>query len=86
MKNDSKSLCVAEVDLGQVKFSRGNNLGIDFSNQIDVWSKMEFKFSQQIHKLKQSGQLSGYEGVRLDSKRGWRDLSSLVYAVREKVD
>ncbi len=79
MKNDSRSLCIAEVEVSKVKFSKAQELGIDFSNQIDAWSRMEFKFRHQIHHLRRHGTFQ-------ESKPKWLDLRSYVYAVREEMD
>jgi hypothetical protein len=69
---------VAIVDSSKVKYSKGNKLGIDFSNEIDIWAKMEFRSRQQVKKLKRDGSLESHEILN--------DLKSLVYAVREKID
>lgn len=78
MKNDSKNSIVAKVDLHRVKYVRPESLGIDFTNEIDVWSKMEFRYREQIKKLSQNKTLDGHDILR--------DLNSLVYSVREKLD
>lgn len=77
MKNDDDSFLIAHVDLPRVKFSKGLDLGIDFSNQIDAWSKMEFKFRQQIHQMRDYGTLK---------KNAPLDLKSIVYSWRERID
>ncbi len=77
MKNDDDSFLIAHVDLDRVKFSKGLDMGIDFSNQIDAWSKMEFKFRQQIHQMRDYGSMK---------KNGPLDLKSFVYSWRERVD
>lgn len=79
MKNDSKFPWAAEVEVAKVKFQKGKELGIDFSNNIDAWSKMEFKFRHQIRHLRQHGSVSNFS-------LGWKDLSSLPYAIRQKID
>ncbi len=55
MKNDSKSLCTAEVDVANASFAKLIEPGIDFMNEIDVWAQMEFKARQQMKYLKQFG-------------------------------
>lgn len=80
MKNDFSSLCVAEIELAEVRFSKGKELGFDLINEIDVWSKMEFKFRHQIHHLNKHGK------IVKDSCRGRTDLHSLVYSIREKLE
>lgn len=52
MKNDSKSSVSAEVDVANARYSKGVDLGIDFANEIDVWSQMEFKARHQISHLR----------------------------------
>lgn len=78
MKNDSLSLSAAFVEVKKVKYSKGKDLGIDYANEIDAWAKMEFKARRQIKQLKQYGTLNGHEVLK--------DLNSLIYAVREKLD
>lgn len=78
MKNESRSLWPAVVEVAKVKFSKGKDLGIDFSNEIDAWAKMEFKYRHQINHLKKYGKANEQE-VR-------KDLKSLVYAIREKIE
>lgn len=55
MKNDSKSLFPAEVDVMNASFSQIKELGIDFTNEIDVWTQMEFRARRQIKEIKQFG-------------------------------
>lgn len=78
MKNDSRSLWPAVVEVQKVRFSKGKDLGIDFSNEIDVWSRMEFRSRQQIKQLRQYGTLQVSETMK--------DSKTLRYAVREKVE
>lgn len=78
MKNDSKTPIVAKVDLHKVKFAKPDKLGIDFTNEIDIWSKMEFRYREQIKNLSRNRTLDGHDILK--------DLNSLVYAIREKLD
>jgi len=78
MKNDSKTPFVAKVDKGNVKYVRPKNLGIDFTNEIDIWSKMEFRYREQIKKLNSNRTLEGHDILK--------DINSLVYSFREKID
>jgi hypothetical protein len=76
-------ICTAEIEVANVKFSKAANLGIDFQNKIDAWSKMEFTFRQQIQRLKSLKSPS--KGGR-PALRGRKDLKTLVYSMREKLD
>lgn len=78
MKNDSKTPIVAKVDIRKVKYAKPESLGIDFANEIDIWSKMEFRYREQIKNLSQNRTLDGHNVLK--------DLNSLVYAIREKID
>lgn len=78
MSNDFKPTIVAKVDARKVRYSKPKELGIDFSNEIDVWAKMEFKSRKQIERLKQNNSLDGHNILQ--------DLNTIVYAVREKLD
>ncbi len=69
---------VAKVDLAKVSFIKENRVAIDFFNEIDIWAKMEFRSREQISKLRQNKTLDG----RACSK----NLGSLHYSVREKID
>jgi hypothetical protein len=93
MKNDSDKAYLdkkktqlrikpAEVEVAKARFHNGMDLGIDFHNKIDAWTKMEFIFSQQIKQLQDGNELSQINV----QKQVHRDLSTLVYSLREKID
>jgi hypothetical protein len=69
---------MAQVEVSKVRFNKTKELGIEFTNQIDVWSKMEFRFRQQISQLKACR--------KADGREGWKDTRSLIYSIREKLD
>jgi hypothetical protein len=73
-----KTPVVAKVDLHKVKYQKPEKLGLDFTNEIDVWSKMEFRFREQIKNLSKNRTLEGHNILK--------DLNALVYCVREKID
>jgi len=70
MKNDSKARVLAVVDLDKVKYKKPDSMGIDYFNEIDVWTRMEFKFRNRAP----------------SSQRVLLDLNSLYYAIREDLD
>lgn len=78
MKNDPKLPIIARVDLRKVKYSKPAKMGVDFANEIDIWAKMEFRAREQVAKLRRNGSVDGHEVMK--------DLSSLYYALREKLD
>lgn len=78
MKNDTKTPIVAKVDLHKVKYIKPEKLGLDFTNEIDMWSKMEFRYREQIKNLSKNRTLEGHDILK--------NLNALVYAVREKID
>lgn len=78
MKNDKLSLWPAVVEVENVRFSRGKDLGIDFSNEIDAWSQLEFRYRHQMKQLRQYGTLNRHEILK--------DLNTLVYSFRQKID
>lgn len=78
MKNDSKSYPLAEVDVACARFSKTVDLGIDFTNEIDVWTQMEFRARYQIKQLKQFGTLNRADALR--------DLNSYFYGIRQSLD
>lgn len=78
MKNDLKTPFVAKVDIRKVKYAKPEKLGMDFTNEIDIWSKMEFRYRHQIKKLGENKTLEGHEILK--------DLNSLVYSVRERIE
>jgi hypothetical protein len=77
MKSNLKFPVIAEVDLRNVKYVKPASLGMDFTNEIDIWAKMEFRYREQIKNLSQNRTLDGH-GVL-------KDLNTLVYAIREKI-
>ena len=70
-------MTVAKVDVSKVRLIDEKKLGIDFFNEIDIWTKMEFNSREQISKLrnKQSPVTQAYTSTH-----------SLHYSVREKLD
>ncbi len=58
---------LAHVDLEKVRTHHGSDLGIEFMNEIDAWSKMEFKFRGTS---------------RRNTKYVRNDLKPLVYGIR----
>jgi hypothetical protein len=72
------SSVVAKVDVSKVSLVKKKALGIDFSNTIDVWAKMEFRAREQVKRLKHNGVLDRHEGLQ--------DLNALVYAMRSKIE
>lgn len=79
MKNDFQSLCLAEVEVHKVKFLKTVDTGIDFSNRIDAWAKMEFSFSKKIHRLRDHGHSSSGNFKK-------HELNPFVYSFRQKID
>ncbi|MBY0517160.1 MAG: hypothetical protein K2P81_09640 [Bacteriovoracaceae bacterium] len=79
MKRDSAPLFI-EVD--QVKFAKTPDTAIEFSNEIDVWSRMQFQFSSQIKELRVSG--DQLPTKKPDRKK--KDLATLVYSIRQRLD
>lgn len=78
MKNDSKSCILAEVDVANARYSEGVDLGIDFANEIDVWSQMEFQARRQIKHLKQYGTHNRHVVLK--------ELNSYFYATRQALE
>ena len=78
MKDDLKTPIVAKVDLHNVQYVKPKSLGIDFSNQIDVWSRMEFRYREKIKNLCRNKKFEGHDT--------FQNLNSLIYAIREKID
>jgi hypothetical protein len=85
MKNasDDIKVLVAEVELAHARFSNGEDIGIEFKNEIDAWTKMEVNFRQQIKLLRTYG--IPYLNAS-QPKKNKSDLKSLVYSVRERLD
>ena len=79
--DEKLDLWSAEIELALVKFSKTPNTEIEFKNEIDVWSKMEFKFRTQIREMKSSGRKPGRK-----TRKEFKDLESLVYSIRDKLD
>lgn len=77
-RSDSKTLWTATVDLDKATFKQINNVGIDYSNEIDAWSKMVFIYRRQIHSLKSYGTFGRREKAK--------DDGSLYYALRVGVE
>jgi hypothetical protein len=65
---------IAHVEVAKARFSNGEDLGIEFRNQIDAWAKMEARFRHMIR----------HPGKR--SFRGKHDLSTYFYSFRERIE
>lgn len=72
------SLPTAIVDIDNVKYSKGKDLGIGFSNEIDAWARMEFNYRQQIKRMRARGRFVGRELLT--------DSDPLVYAMLDIFD
>lgn len=73
MKNNLKRdyFLLAHVDLSRVRFQKDYDLGIEFTNEIDAWSKMIFKFRNTRAPV---------------CKYAEKDLHPLVYGVRSRLE
>ena len=78
MKQDSNIPVLGKVDIQRVSLTKKKSLGIDFTNQIDAWAKMEFRAREQVKRLERNETLDGH-GIL-------QDLNSLVYALRSKIE
>ncbi len=52
MKHDSRSCLFAEVDVANARPHRSTSLGIAFTNEIDIWSQIEFRNCHQIRHMR----------------------------------
>lgn len=73
MKNQDDFL-IAHVELAKARFSNGEDLGIEFKNSIDAWTKMEVHFRHQIR------------NPRKRSLKGKQDLQTMFYSIRERIE
>jgi hypothetical protein len=62
---------LAHVDVEKVRFTKGTELGIEFTNEIDAWEKMAFKF--------RNSRSSDLKYVRAE-------LRPLVYSMRASIE
>lgn len=86
MKNASEDIkvLIAHVELDKARFSHGEDMGIEFRNEIDAWTKMEVVFRQQIKLLKECKTLDRSRSKRPKKNKG--DLKPFLYSFREKLD
>jgi hypothetical protein len=77
MKNDTKPFFPAEVDVSRARASSAS-IGIEFSNEIDVWSQMEFRARHQMRHLRQFGTMKAPEN--------FQELNSFFYWTRQAMD
>ena len=80
--DDKLDLWSAEIELAMVKFGRTPDTAIEFRNEIDVWSKMEFRFRQQIRDLK----AGATPRQKSQLKKDFKELEALVYSIRERLE
>jgi hypothetical protein len=73
MKNTDDFL-IAHVELSKARFTRGEDLGIEFKNEIDAWTKMEVHFRHLIRNPRKRGTKSK------------ADLTPFVYSFRQALD
>jgi hypothetical protein len=74
MKNTDDFL-IAHVELGQARFTHGEEIGFEFRSEIDAWARMETHFRHQIRNPR-----------KRFSPKGRQDLATIVYSVRHKLD
>jgi len=80
MKNEFDEVLIAHVELSKARFVHGEEMGVEFRNEIDAWTKMEVVFRQQIKLLKECKTSDKGSGSRVRKNRG--DLKTLCYSVR----
>jgi hypothetical protein len=73
MKNTNDFL-IAHIDVEKTQFSLGENLGIEFKNEIDAWAKMEAHFRHQIRNPRK----------RIPKRK--HDLIATIYSIRHKLE
>jgi hypothetical protein len=76
MNNDSKMPIIAHVDVRKVRLIKPESLGIDFTNEIDIWAKMQFRYRIQIKHEGKGQKIAGTDILN--------GPHSLIYGVREK--
>lgn len=76
MKRDSEPLF---IDTDLVKYARTADTAIEFTNEIDVWSRMEFRFRSLISDLRVQGE------ARPPGKK-LTHTGSLYYSIRQRLD
>ena len=84
ISSDENVFLIAHVELDKARFAHGEDMGIDYQNEIDAWTKMEVVFRQQIKHLKECKTVNSKSIQR--TKKNKSDLKSLVYSFREKLD
>lgn len=84
ISSDENVFLIAHVELDKARFTHGEDMGIDYQNEIDAWTKMEVVFRQQIKLLKECKTLNLKCNQR--TKKNKSDLKSLVYSFRVKLD
>lgn len=86
MKSESDEFKVifGHVELDQARFANGEEMGVEFMNEIDTWTQMEVVFRQQIKYLKDSKALKRTYTKKAHKKKS--DLQNIIYAFREKLD
>ena len=77
ISSDDNVFLIAHVELDKARFTHGEDMGIDFQNEIDAWTKMEVEFRQQIKLLKECRTLNRKCSTR--KKKNKADLKPLVY-------
>lgn len=73
MKNQDDFL-IAHVELAKARFTTGEDLGIEFKNSIDAWTKIQVHHRHQIR------------NPRKRSLKGKQDLQTLTYSFRQKIE
>lgn len=70
-KHGKDYFLLAHVDVDRAYFRKEKELGIDFMNEIDAWTKMEFKFRKRRN---------------ANQKDIKDDVESLIYGFRTGLD
>lgn len=65
---------IAHVEHAKARFDNGEDLGIEFKNQIDSWTRIEVHFRNQIR------------NPRKRKLKGKYDLCPVNYSIRERIE
>jgi hypothetical protein len=80
MKNEFDEVLIAHVELSKARFVHGEEMGVEFRNEIDAWTKMEVVFRQQIKQLKECK--TSEKGSNSRNRKNKGDLKTLCYSIR----
>jgi hypothetical protein len=85
MKKSANGNSFIYVEGNKACFNPKQDMGIEFKNSIDAWSRMQFLFRSQIKQLQELNSRTP-QFIKQSQPLTKADLRPLFYSMRERID